>query len=432
MKITDVRTIPLSGATADTGWPGGTDPDEQMNTLLEIRTDEGLTGIGSCFTSLPFVEASLAHLKPMLVGETVYEAERVSEKLRQLSFWYGRGGAVEHTISGLDIALWDLMGKALGQPVSRLLGGNYRDRIKPYASVLFEQEPARLAEKLERQLSRGFRAVKMGWRPFGRVSRKLDELLIRTARETVGDDVELMVDAGGSEQYWPHGVTWARETARMLGDYGVVWFEEALRPDDLAGFKELRATSPVLIATGEVFTRRQTFQPYITERALDVIQPDLTKCGGLSEGRRMGWMAYDHGVLLVPHGWNTAIGVAADLALTAALPVARWVEYQTGVPYIEEIVSPRFELDADGMLRVPTGPGLGIQLDPDAITKYSRWGAGPCAPPRSCSRRSAPRRSSRPRPGPAWRRSCSTWRGTWRATSRRSAPSSPSAASPGG
>jgi D-galactarolactone cycloisomerase len=372
MKITDVRTIPLSGATADTGWPGGTDPDEQMNTLLEIRTDEGLTGIGSCFTSLPFVEASLAHLKPMLVGETVYEAERVSEKLRQLSFWYGRGGAVEHTISGLDIALWDLMGKALGQPVSRLLGGNYRDRIKPYASVLFEQEPARLAEKLERQLSRGFRAVKMGWRPFGRVSRKLDELLIRTARETVGDDVELMVDAGGSEQYWPHGVTWARETARMLGDYGVVWFEEALRPDDLAGFKELRATSPVLIATGEVFTRRQTFQPYITERALDVIQPDLTKCGGLSEGRRMGWMAYDHGVLLVPHGWNTAIGVAADLALTAALPVARWVEYQTGVPYIEEIVSPRFELDADGMLRVPAGPGLGIQLDPDAITKYSR------------------------------------------------------------
>jgi D-galactarolactone cycloisomerase len=188
----------------------------------------------------------------------------------------------------------------------------------------------------------------------------------------VGDDVDLMVDAGGSEQYWPHGVTWARETARMLGDHGVVWFEEALRPDDLEGFKELRQSSPVLIATGEVFTRRQTFQPYITGRALDVIQPDLTKCGGLSEGRRMGWMAYDHGVLLVPHGWNTAIGVAADLALTAALPVARWVEYQTGVPYIEEIVARPFRLDADGMLEVPAGPGLGIDLDPDALARYSR------------------------------------------------------------
>jgi L-alanine-DL-glutamate epimerase-like enolase superfamily enzyme len=371
MRITDVRAIPLRGVTNDTGWPGGTDPNEQMNTLVEIRTDEGLTGVGSCFTSLPFVEASLTLLEPWLVGETPFEAERVSEKLRQLSFWQGRGGAVEHTISGLDIALWDLMGKALGQPVSRLLGGNYRDRIKPYASILFDDPPL-LREKLQRQTARGFRAIKMGWRPFGRVSRRLDELLIKTARETVGEDVELMVDVGGSEQFWPHGVTWARETARMLGDYGIIWIEEALRPDDLQGFKELRQTSPVLVATGEVFTRRQTFQPYITERALDVIQPDLTKCGGLSEGRRLGWMAYDHGVLLVPHGWNTAIGVAADLALTAAMPVAKWVEYQTGVPYIEELVTPRFALDADGMLPVPTGPGLGVQLDPDAIAKYSR------------------------------------------------------------
>ena len=212
----------------------------------------------------------------------------------------------------------------------------------------------------------------MGWRPFGRVSRKLDELLIKTARETVGDDVELMVDAGGSEQYWPHGVTWARETAKMLGEYHITWFEEALKPDDLEGFKELRQNSPVLIATGEVFTRRQTFQPYITQRALDVIQPDLTKCGGLSEGRRMGWLAYDHGVLLVPHGWNTAIGVAADLALTAALPVAKWVEYQTSVPYIEELIDPPFRLDKDGLLPVPTGPGLGINLNPDAIARYSR------------------------------------------------------------
>lgn len=371
MKITDVRVIPLRGATHDTGWPGGTDPDEQMNTIVEIRTDEGPAGIGSCFTSQPFVEASLTLLKPWLVGETAFEAERVSEKLRQQSFWQGRGGAVEHTISGLDIALWDLMGKALGQPVSRLLGGCYRDRIRPYASMLFD-EPGALREKLQAQVERGFRAIKMGWRPFGRVSRKKDEELIRTARETVGDDVELMVDAGGSEQYWPHGVGWARETAKMLGEYGITWFEEALKPDDVEGFRELKQGSPVLIATGEVLTRRQSFQPFITSRALDIIQPDLTKCGGLSEGRRMGWMAYDHGILTVPHGWNTGVGVAADLALTAALPVARWVEYQTGVPYIEEILDPPFRLQKDGSLAVPTGPGLGISLNPDAVAKFSR------------------------------------------------------------
>jgi L-alanine-DL-glutamate epimerase-like enolase superfamily enzyme len=371
MKITEVRTIALSGATHDHGWPGGTDPDEQKNTLLEVRTDEGLTGIGSCYTSRALVEASLQLLHPMLIGETGLEAERVAEKLRQMTFWQGRGGAVEHTISGIDIALWDLQGQALGQPVSRLLGGNYRDRIKPYASILFEDPPV-LRDNLLAQTARGFRAIKMGWRPFGRVSRKLDELLIKTARETVGDDVELMVDAGGSEQFWPHGVSWARETAKMLGDYGIVWFEEALRPDDVTGFKELRQTSPVLVATGEVLTRRQAFQPFLVERAVDVIQPDVTKCGGLSEGRRIGWMAHDHGALLVPHGWNTGIGVAADLALTAALPVARWIEYQTGVPYIEEIIDPPFKLDAEGMLRVPTGPGLGVKLNPDAVRRYTR------------------------------------------------------------
>jgi L-alanine-DL-glutamate epimerase-like enolase superfamily enzyme len=263
------------------------------------------------------------------------------------------------------------MGKALGQPVSRLLGGNYRDRIKPYASILFD-DPPKLREKLAAQVARGFKAIKMGWRPFGRVSDKLDEELIRTARDTVGDDVELMVDAGGSEQFWPHSVAWARRTAHMLGAYGITWFEEALKPDDVAGFRELRQGSPVMIASGEVLTRRQSFQPFITERALDVIQPDLTKCGGLSEGRRLGWMAYDHGVLLVTHGWNTGVGLAADLALAAALPVARWVEFQTGVPYIEELITPRLCLDDQGMLPISREAGLGIALNPDALAKYSR------------------------------------------------------------
>lgn len=369
--LTAIRTIPLRGATDDHGWPGGTDPNVQFNTLVEISTDEGLTGLGSCYTTQALVEGSLDLLRPLLIGETAFEPERVAEKLRQSMFWLGRGGSVEHTISGIDIALWDLYGKLLGQPVSRLLGGNYRDRVKPYASMLFDDCPA-LREKLEQQLARGFRAIKLGWRPFGRVSRRLDELLVKTARDTVGGDVELMVDAGGSEQFWPHGVGWARETAHMLADYQVTWFEEALKPDDVAGFRELRQSSRVAIASGEVLTRRQAFQPFILERALDIIQPDLTKCGGLSEGRRLGWMAYDHGVLLVPHGWNTGIGVAADLALTAALPVARWVEFQVGVPYIEELVLPRFQLDDEGLLRVPTGPGLGIELNPDALGRYAR------------------------------------------------------------
>ncbi len=130
----------------------------------------------------------------------------------------------------------------------------------------------------------------------------------------------------------------------------------------------------MLVATGEVLTRRQAFQPLIEARAVDIIQPDVTKCGGLSEARRLAWLAADFGVLLVPHGWNTAVGVAADLALSAAMPVARWVEFQTGVPYIEEILTQPFRIEADGLLPIPTGPGLGIELDWDAVKRYGGGG----------------------------------------------------------
>src|SRR5262249_61198026 len=155
------------------------------NTLVEIVSEDGIIGIGSCYTTRALVEGSLQLLKEHLLGESALEPERVSEKLRQSMFWLGRGGSVEHTISGIDIALWDLCGKALNAPVSRLLGGCYRDRIKPYASILFE-EPGKLRAILQLQMERGFRAIKMGWRPFGRKSDQYDELLVRTARETVG------------------------------------------------------------------------------------------------------------------------------------------------------------------------------------------------------------------------------------------------------
>ena len=181
-----------------------------------------------------------------------------------------------------------------------------------------------------------------------------------------------MVDAGGSEHFWPHGYKWAIETAHMLKNYDVTWFEEALPPDDIEGYIKLREHSPVPITTGEVLTRRQSFIPWIERGAVDYIQPDCTKVGGLSEERRIGWMAYDHNILLVPHGWNTAVGLAADLHLVAALPVARWVEYLTPSPYIEDIVMKPFDIDDEGMLKIPTGPGLGIEWNWDAINRYSR------------------------------------------------------------
>lgn len=370
MKIVEVRAIPLFGRNVDAGWEATLAPVESTQALIEVTTDEGLRGYGSAYTNGSLVEGALHLLRPWLLGDSAIEPERVVEGLHQRAFWQGRGGAVTNTISGIDMALWDLLGQVTGQPVARLLGGYYRTRIKPYGSVLFD-EPARLREKLQAVVERGFRAIKLGWGPFGRLDRQTDELLIRTARDTVGAGVELMVDAGGSEQFWPHSFKWALATARMLADYSVVWFEEPLPPDDIDNYLRLREAAPLLIAAGEVLTRRQSFLPWLERGAVDIIQPDCSKVGGLSEARRIGWLAQDHNILLVTHGWNNAVGLAADLHLAAALPVARWVEYLTPSPFIEEIVATPFQLDADGMLPIPTTPGLGITLDPDGLAKYS-------------------------------------------------------------
>jgi L-alanine-DL-glutamate epimerase-like enolase superfamily enzyme len=370
MHIVDIEIHRLLGGTVDGGWPDGHEPEDDLHTLIEIVTDEGLRGIGSVFTNAALVEAGVETLRPLWEGESALEPERVSEKLRQSSFWQGRGGTLEHVISGIDIGLWDLLGKALGQPLSRLLGGSYRDRIRPYASILFD-EPEPLKERLESIVARGFRAIKMGWRPFGRRDSQFDELLVKTARQTVGPDVDLLVDAGGSEQFWPHRYKWAMRTAQMLADYDIGWFEEPLPPDDLEGYARLTAVSPVPIAGGEVLTRRQAFQPWIERRAVDILQPDVTKCGGLSEVRKIAWQAYDHHIQLVSHGWNTAVGVAADLHLAAAMPVALYVEFLTPAPYIDRIINNPFQLDDEGCLHVPSGPGLGIELNRDALEEFS-------------------------------------------------------------
>jgi D-galactarolactone cycloisomerase len=371
MKIRSVRCAGLRGATPEGGWSNELKPDDCVHTLIWVETDAGLTGIGSVFTSDHLVRGALQLLEPLLLHENALEPERVSEKLHQNTFWQGRGGSVTHAISGIDIALWDLLGQATGQPVGRLLGGRYRERVRPYASVLMEQ-PAALADRLQAIRARGFRAFKIGWGPFGRNSSALDEAIVQAARDAVGADALLMVDAGGSDAFWAQGYKWALRTAEMLADYNVTWFEEPLSPDALADYQRLRQNSPVPIAGGEVLTRRQSFQPWLEGGAFDIVQPDVTKVGGISEERRIAWMARDHGVRFIPHGWNTAVGLAADLQLASAFPDTDLIEYLDGSPFIDEIVATPWRLDADGMLPIPKGPGLGITLNSTALARLSR------------------------------------------------------------
>ena len=370
MKIVEIRSAGLRSGTPEGGWANELQPDDCVHTLIAVYTDEGITGWGSAFTNDELVRAALGVLKPLYSGENPLEPERVSEKLHAHTFWMGRGGTITHAISGIDIAMWDILGQATGQPVGRLLGGRYRDRVRPYASLLM-REPEILAENLLAVRSQGFRAFKIGWGPFGRRSDALDERIVRVARDAVGSEALLMVDAGASDAFWPRDYKWAARTARMLAGYDVYWFEEPLLPDNLHDYVKLRESSPVPIAGGEVLTRRQSFAPWLQSRAFDIVQPDVTKVGGISEERRIAWMAEEHGVRFIPHGWNTALGLAADLHLASASRNTELVEYLTGSPYIDDLVVGGWTLDADGMLPVPDAAGLGVSLDMDAVERLT-------------------------------------------------------------
>lgn len=366
MKIRSVECLGLFGKSPKGGWSNEIKPEDSIHALVVVRTDDGVIGVGSVFTDARLVEAALAVLRPLCIGETI-EPMRVSEKLHQHTFWMGLGGTLTHTISGIDIALWDIFGKITGQPIGRLLGGTYRSRVKAYASILMEM-PEPMRERTAFYRGQGFRAIKIGWGPFGRRGdARLDEAIVRAAREGAGEDCLLMVDAGGSDAFWPNGLNWAINTARMLKDYDVAWFEEALRPDAVDDFRTLREHSPVPIATGECLTRRQSYLPWFEKRALDIVQPDVTKVGGISEQIQIARTANAFGVKYVGHGWNTAVGLAADLQLAAAIPTADLVEFIGGSPYIDDITQGGWSLDADGMLTIPDGPGLGITLNRDAL-----------------------------------------------------------------
>jgi D-galactarolactone cycloisomerase len=348
-------------------------PDLNSHVFVELVTDEGLTGWGAAYSLKDQAVAAFGWLKRFVVGENPLAIERVTEKLHQMTFWVGRGGAMTHAISAINIALWDLAGKALGQPVSILLGGSHHTTVPAYGSALFLPLET-LTERIQHMNGLGFRAIKLGWEPFGRQAMAEDEGLIRMARRSAAEGTTLLVDAGGSSPFWKLRFKDALERARMLANYDVYWFEEPLAPDDIEGYVRLRELSPIKISHGEVLTRRQSFIPYFHRGAMDIVQPDVSKVGGLSEIRRIAWMAEEHGIDLVPHGWNTAVGVAADIHLVSTLSNRSFVEFNVGNQLVEQICDPAFHLNSDGTLTVPTTPGLGISIDRDRLKHFEATG----------------------------------------------------------
>lgn len=348
-------------------------PDKRFHVFINIETDVGVNGWGSAYSEKGQVLGALAWLKRFVIGENPLEIERVTERLHQITFWLGRGGAMTHAISAINLALWDATGKILKQPVHVLLGGRQRMSVPAYGSILFRPLQS-LAERIQTMRERGFRTMKLGWDPFCHGTVADDERLVAAARKYAGDEVTLMIDAGGSSPHWHLRWKDALERSRMLRTYGIYWFEEPLAPDDIDGYARLTEFSEIRIAHGEVLTRRQSFVPYFERRAMDIVQPDVTKVGGLSEMRRIAWMADERGIEVVPHGWNTAVGVAADIQFVSTLPGRSFVEFNVGNPLVEEVLEKPFELDTAGELLVSDAPGLGIDICTEKLEQLESTG----------------------------------------------------------
>ncbi len=369
MRITEVEACYLKLPQIDAERCDGT----QDTLIVRIHTDEGISGIGE-IDSLPVVarsiiEAPPSHsiatgLKELIIGEDPFEIERIWNKMYQGTLYYGRTGPVLHAMSGIDIALWDIIGKASGRPVAQMLGGVYRDRIKAYASLVMPETIKEAAQLAEKYLAHGYRAMKFGWGPIGRDA-KFDEELVKTLRSVVGDDIDLMIDVGHA---WD--AQHAIRMARRFEQYGVYWIEEPLPPDDLAGYAQLADAVDVYIAAGEQESGRRACGRLLDEGRIDILQPDLGRCGGLTEGKKIAYMAYDRNKKVVPHAFKTGILVAASTHYTASMPHGFLLEYTVSEsPLARHLVQNPVEF-RDGYVHLPQAPGLGIELDDSVVERY--------------------------------------------------------------
>lgn len=380
MRITEVEPILLRGEGhygATTGAEEASD-NADWQLLVRVATDEGLEGWADVETLAPAAVAIIAGrgmelmgfrtLADLLLGEDPMDVEAIWDRLYVGSAYYGRRGIAMHCISALDNCLWAIRAEAAGVSLARLLGGRRRDKVMAYASTLFRATPEGMAAAARDYADKGYRAVKFGWGVFGADAGR-DRELVAAAREALGPDRHLMVDPGwypaGRGETGPHRTR--REALALcdwLADYGVRWVEDFIHPERIADYAAARAASAVPIAAGEQLATIWDFERYIEEGCLDVVQPDLSRCGGLTVARQVAQLAERHGLELVPHSWLTHLLTGYSLQLIATLPRAPFVEFNVSQgPLTRGIANAPFTLDADGMVTIPDTPGIGVTVD---------------------------------------------------------------------
>lgn len=367
MKITDIEAIYLRLPQVTSACDG-----TQDTLLVTVHTDAGLVGYGevdSCpLVAKAVIEAPLSHqiccgLRDLLKGEDPLAIEALHKKMYEGTIYFGRRGAVRHAMAGIDMALWDLKGKALNQPVYKLLGGPFRKSFKAYASVLFEEAPRATGDLARKLIGEGFRAVKFGWGPMGK-DEATDVALVREARKGMGDDADLMVDAG-----LVYDAKTAIRRARQFSEYDIFWLEEPLPPDDLDGYRRLSDATDVRIAAGEQEADLADFERLMDAGGIDVVQPDPARCG-ISGTLAIGRAAARRNRAVANHTFKSGITMAASLHALAALPNAIRFEYcMADSPLRHDLTLQKFPL-ADGYVSVPEEPGLGVTVDEAVIQKY--------------------------------------------------------------
>lgn len=372
MRITRVEPIILRLPDLRPDLCDGT----QDTLLVRVHTDDGLIGLGEADTSPEIaravITAPVSHLiarglQEVLIGKDPFEVNRLWHDMYHASIYYGRQGVALQAMSAVDIALWDIIGQAAGRPVWQMLGGRFRERVRVYASLLMPDRPEDIASLVSPLLKHGFTAVKFGWGPLGR-SEGLDVELIAAAREAIGPDRLLLIDAG-----WAYNVKSAVRICRLWEPYDIYWLEEPLPPDDISGYARLSDLVGVRIATGEEESGVRAFRRLIEQGHVDIIQPDIARAGGLTECRRIGELAEETNVQLVPHAFKTGILQAASLHLAATLPHGDLCELTVHHgPLARTLTNEDFleRIEPDGTVAIPSTPGLGVVLNEETVERY--------------------------------------------------------------
>jgi len=372
LKITEVETIMLRVPAVEVTYDGC-----QEDLVVRIHTDEGIVGVGEVDAMPSVIKAiieapeSFAEnqgLKRVLLGENPLDVDRIWDKMYQASFWYGRRGAAIHAISGVDNAIWDIIGKKLSRPVWQLLGGPVTSKIIPYASIYPVPDTAKeIAETAKSYTAQGFKAVKIQMHAKQWAS-KLGKVIdvIRTTRDEIGSDVELIVDA--YQCGWD--LSTSIKMARAMESLDVFFLEEPLHPDDMDGFAKLSLATCTRIATGEHLSGFNEYRDLIERCHVSVVQPDLGKAGGITACRKIAELARQHNVLFVPHAWKTDLTIAATIPLLATFSNSRYLEFCTSKSPLRWKLTRESFQPKNGYIELTSNSGLGVELDEQTIERY--------------------------------------------------------------